>query len=408
MLFGMQRTRWLPGRMSEPLSLSVLLRPLALVGITLGLIACTAKTTAIDEPPPLVGVVTATPTDVPLTRTVVGRLSAFRSADVNARVAGVLLKRAYVEGTQVRKGQLLFQIDPAPLQAALDATLAQLARDEANLAQARANLERYARLRQKQLIAEQAYADQQFLVQQTEASVKADEAAVESARINLGYASVRAPIDGRAGEQQVTEGALVGQGTATHLATISQVDPLYVNFTIAASDLQQLQAASVRGDIRLATPHHTTVTVTLPDESNYEHSGTVDFSAPTVDPATGSVGLRAVLPNPEFRLLPGSYVTLHLTLGERHAVVLVPQAAVQRDVTGAYVLIVDPSGTVVKRNVATAGMHGTDWIISSGLKADDAVIVSGIQAVQVGVTARSEPWSAPAETATDGDVAGGH
>lgn len=349
--------------------------------------------------PPLVGVVTAHAENAPLVRHLVGRLSAFRSADVNARVAGVLLKRAYVEGSEVKRGQLLFEIDPAPLQAALASVTAQLSKDEANLGQARADLARYQKLHQQKAIAEQTYTDQKFLVRQEEATVKADQASVRMARINLGYAHVTSPIDGRAGQQQVTEGALVGQGSATLLTTVSQLDPLYVNFTIGVNDLDALQRAAERGDIRLTEPNRTAVKVTLPDGTPYTEPGTVDFSAPTVDPATGSVTLRALLPNPEFRLLPGTYVTLQLELGERHHAFLIPQAAIQRDITGTYVLVVGKDGKVAHRNVTTGGTQGVDWVVTSGLTAGDRVIVSGLQAVQIGAQARTEPWQPPASTA---------
>lgn len=345
------------------------------------------------------GVITAQAENVPLTRDLVGRLSAFRSADVNARVAGVLLKRAYVEGSEVKKGQLLFEIDPAPLKAALDGALGQLAKDHATLAQARANLARYARLNEQKSIAEQTYSDQKFLVRQVEAAVKIDQANVEMARINLGYAFVKSPIAGRAGEQQVTEGALVGQGGATLLATVSQLNPLYVNFTIGVNDLNDLQAAAARGDIQLKAPNKTTVKVTLPDGTPYAETGSVDFSAPTVNPATGSVALRAVLPNPKFKLLPGSYVNLQLALGERHNAFLVPQPAVQRDVTGPYVLVVGKDGTVSHRPVTTAGTHDTDDVVTAGLESGDQVIVSGLQAVHVGGKARTQPWPRPAARA---------
>lgn len=347
-------------------------------------------------PPPEVGVVVASPVDVPLTRSLVGRLSAFRSADVNARVAGVLLRRVYVEGSIVRQGQPLFEIDPAPLRATLASAEAQLARDRASLAQANADLARFAQLHAQKSIAEQAYADQQFLVQQTRAAVRLAQANVDSARINLGYASVVAPIAGRAGEQQVTEGALVGQSNATLLTTISQIDPLYVNFTIGINEMNALRTAAEAGDIQLAKPDQTTVKVSLPDGTAYGPRGTVNFAAPTVNPATGTVNLRAVLPNPQFRLLPGAFVNVELALGERHGAFLLPPAAVQRDVTGTYVLIVAANDKVEHRNISTDGNSGPDWVVTAGLRKGDRVIVSGIQSVQVGEAAKAKRWQPPA------------
>ena len=358
-----------------------------------------SKNQVPPSPPPQVGVVIAHPENAPLVRSLVGRLSAFRSADVNARVAGVLLKRAYIEGSEVKKGQLLFEIDPAPLKAALASSTAQLAKDQASLGQARTDLARYQQLHQQKSIAEQTYTDQKFLVQQEEATVQADQANVQTARINLGYAHVTSPIAGRAGQQQVTEGALVGQGSATLLTTVSQLDPLYVNFTIGVNDLNELQTAAEHGDIQLTKPNKTTVKVTLADGTPYAEPGTVDFSAPTVDPSTGSITLRALLPNPKFRLLPGTYVNLQLALGERHNAFVIPQPAVQRDIAGTYVLVVGKDGKVSHRNVTTNGTQGVDWVITSGLDAGDQVIVSGLQAVQVGAQAKTEPWQPPASTA---------
>ena len=368
--------------------------------LALLLAACgESKNQAPPSPPPLVGVVIAHAENAPLVRNLVGRLSAFRSADVNARVAGVLLKRAYIEGSQVEKGQLLFEIDPAPLKAALASSAAQLAKDQASLGQARTDLARYQQLHQQKSIAEQIYTNQKFLVQQEEATVQADQANMQTARINLGYAHVTSPIAGRAGQQQVTEGALVGQGSATLLTTVSQLDPLYVNFTIGVNDLNELQTAAEHGDIQLTKPNKTTVKVTLADGTPYAEPGTVDFSAPTVDPSTGSITLRALLPNPKFRLLPGTYVNLQLELGERHNAFVIPQPAVQRDIGGTYVLVVGKDNKVSHRNVTTNGTQGVDWVITSGLDAGDQVIVSGLQAVQVGAQAKTEPWQPPASTA---------
>lgn len=360
------------------------------------LAACSPNGDPAPAPAPKqVGVMTAQAGSVPLVRHVVGRLSAFRSADVNARVAGVLLKRAYVEGSKVKKGQLLFEIDPEPLKAALAGATAQLAKDQALLAQGRANLERYERLYGAKAVAEQTVLDQKFLVQQQEATVRLDQANIETARIQLGYASVTSPIAGRAGQQQVTEGALVGQGGPTLLTTVSQLDPLYVNFTMSVSELNELRAAAQRGAIQLNAARQTAVQVVLPDGTPYPQAGLLDFSAPTVDPATGSVSLRAVLPNPGSALLPGTYVRLQLLLGERHDAFLLPPAAVQRDITGTYVLLVAKDGTVAHRNVTSPGMHGVDWVVTAGLEAGEQVIVSGLQTVQVGEKVTATPWQPP-------------
>lgn len=346
--------------------------------------------------PVSVGVITVQPQTVSLTRNLVGRLSPFRSANVVARVAGVLLKRTYKEGSEVKAGQLLFQIDPAPFKATLDGALAQLAQAEATYTNDQLQAKQARALAPGGYVSRTGLENALAAERTAKAAVQAAQANVETARINLGYASVTSPIAGRANEQQVTEGALVGQGTDTLLTTVDQIDPLYVNFTISVGELEELRQMQQNGGVTLAAPSKTTVQVSLPNGMAYPETGTVDFSSPTVDPSTGSVNLRAVLPNPKFVLLPGSFVTLKLNLGEQHNVYLVPQAAVQRDIAGNYVLLVGKDGKVTRQSVTTAGTRGVDWIVSDGLAAGDQVIVSGIQQVTTGATAKPEPWQPPA------------
>ena len=359
------------------------------------LASCGRKQAPQQPPPPEVGVVTARPQTVPLTKDLVGRLSAYRSADVRARVAGVLLKRVYKEGSEVKAGQLLFEIDPAPLKAALDNALAQLAQAKATYTNAHVTANRSRALAPKGYISK-ADLDTALANERTaKAAVLAVQASVETARINLGYADVRSPIDGRAGQQQVTEGALVGNGAATLLTTVDQIDPLYVNFTISVGELDQLRQAQHNGNLELSQPGKATVKVSLPDGTPYPEPGMVDFSSVNVDPSTGAVNMRALLPNPNHSLLPGSYVTLGVTLGERRGAFLVPQPAVQRDTGGTYVLIVGKDGKVARRDIATGGMDGNDWIVTSGLSAGDQVIVSGVQVVRPGAPAKPVPWQPP-------------
>lgn len=358
--------------------------------------ACSHSAPPAPPPPPEVGVITVQPRTVPLTRNLVGRLSPFRSADVRARVAGVVLKRDYKEGSEVKAGQLLFEIDPAPLKAALANAQAQLAQAQATYANDRFNAEQARKLAPKGYISRTDLGNALAAERTARAAVQGAKAMVETAKINLGYASVTSPIAGRAGEAQVTEGALVGQGTDTLLTTVDQIDPLYVNFTISISELNDLRQTAHSGGIQLSGPGKTTIKVSLPDGTPYPETGTVDFSAPTVDPATGSVNLRAVLPNPRFILLPGSYVNLQVTLGERHDSFLIPQEAVQRDTSGTYVLTVGKDGKVAREDVKTAGMHGLDWVVTSGLAAGDQVIVSGVPAAQIGKPVRTEAWQPPA------------
>ena len=357
-------------------------------------------------PPPDVGVITVHPQSSPLTRDLVGRLSAFRSADVRARVAGVLLKRDYAEGTDVKRGQLLFQIDPAPLKAALDASKGSLAQAQATYTNNKVTAQRVSELAPKGYVSKADLDNAQAAERSSAAAVQAARANVETARINLGYASVTAPISGRAGQQQVTEGALVGNGSATLLTTVDQIDPLYVNFTLSVSSLDQMRQAQHKGNVTLAGQDKASVQITLPDGSTYAEPGTVDFSAATVNPATGSVDLRATVPNADHSLLPGMYVTLKANLGQQHKVFLIPQQAVQRDTTGAYVMTVSADNKIVRKGVTTTDMSGSDWVVNDGLTAGDEVVVSGVQNVKEGQPAKPSPWHAPAGAASSASTPG--
>ena len=328
--------------------------------------------------PPLVTVATAKAQHVPLTREFTGRLSAYREANVLARVAGVLLKRWYTEGSEVRPGQRLFQIDPAPYRAALDADLAALAQAKANAVNAHITAERDRVLIKSHLVSESQLDTDEAAERSTAALVKQQEANVEAARINLGYCDVRSPISGIAGEQQVTEGAMVGQGTPTLLTTVEQINPIYVNFNVPATEQETLEADAAAGLVRPAGPH-AEVQLILPDGTAYGQPGKLDFRAATVDPTTGTIAMRGILPNPKRALLPGMFVNVRLSVGTAIHAFLVPQEAVQRGPGGdAYVLTVSADGTVVKKAIQTEGVHGNDWIVSSGLLNGDRVIVSGV------------------------------
>ncbi len=336
-------------------------------------------------PPPELGVVTLRPVDAPLTKELVGRLTSYRSADVRARVPGVLQRRLYVEGSDVRKGQPLFQIDPAPLQATLAQAEGALAQARAEAANAKSAAERARKLIEGKFISRSDYDNAIAAERTSAAAVQAAQAAVQAARINLGYATVRAPISGRAGKQQVTEGALVGQGEATLLTTVEQTDPMYVNFSISVSELAQVRQAAegAVGD--------RSVRILLPDGSAYDRPGVLDFSGDIVDPATGAVSLRARIDNPDGVLLPGTYVTVQAMLGQLQDVFLVPQAAVQRDGQGAYVLVVGKDGVVVRKDIVTGAAQGNAWVVREGLAAGDQVVVSGIQRAIPGQPAKAVP-----------------
>lgn len=361
----------------------------ALIAVTLvALTACSKDEAPAAPPPPEVGVVTATASDLPLTRELTGRLAPFRSADVRARVPGVLQKRVYTEGSQVKEGDVLFVIDPAQLRVALGSAQASLAQAQANYANAKTNADRARQLAPTNFISRSDVDNALAAERSAAAAVQAGRAAVDAARINLGYATVRAPISGIAGKQRVTEGALVGTGEATLLTTVDQVDPLYVNFSISVSELERIRAAmAADGDGEAA------VTVRLPDGSRYAHQGTLDFSADIVDPATGAISMRARIPNPDQRLLPGTYVTLEATLGTQRGVFAIPQAAVQRDATGPYVMVVGQDGTVARKDVQTASAAAGDWVVTGGLANGDQVIVAGLQKVKAGAPATTVPWT---------------
>lgn len=360
--------------------------------LTLSLLAaCGEKAPPPAPPPPEVGVVEVSASNQPLIRDIGGRLAAYRSADVRARVPGVVQKRVYEEGSDVKQGDVLFLIDPAPLQAALGTAQASLAQAQANYANAKSNADRARQLAPTDFISKSDLDNALATERSTAAAVQAGRAAVEAARINLGYATVRAPISGRAGKQQVTEGALVGQGTATLLTTVDQVDPLYANFSMGVGELEQIRKA------RMAAPGaDSTVDVVLPDGTVYGQTGTLDFSGDIVDPATGAISMRALIPNPDGVLLPGTYVTLRARLGQLQGVFSVPQAAVQRDAKSAYVMLVGADGKVARRDITidTAAAAGTGtWIVTGGLQDGDQVIVSGLQKVQEGAPAKAVPWS---------------
>ncbi len=334
-----------------------------------------------NMPTPEVGVLTLQPATITLQQELPGRLAPYRSADVRARVAGIVQRRLYQEGSDVGQGQALFQIDPAPLQASLGAAQASLASAQANAANAHSAAARARQLAPAKFISATDLDNALATERTTAAAVQQAQAALQTARINFGYATVRAPIAGRAGQQQITEGALVGEGGATLLTTVDQIDPLYVELSIGADDLAKLRALADGGATR-------EVKVKLADGSFYAHPGTFDFAGDVVDPATGAVALRARLPNPDHRLLPGSFVTVQASLGEQRDAYRIPQVAVQRDGQGAYVLVVGKDGKVARKGITASLMQGSDWIVTEGVAPGDQVIVSGLQRVQPGQAAK--------------------
>jgi membrane fusion protein (multidrug efflux system) len=350
--------------------------------VVTGVGGCGKQAPPPPPPPPEVGVAAAHAQAVPLMRNLVGRLSPTRTADVRARVAGVLQKRVYTEGSDAKEGQLLFQIDPAPLQAALNAQLANLAAAQATATNNHVAAERARAVASKGLMSKTDWDNAEAAERTSAAAVKQAQATVDSARINLGYASVTAPISGRAGQQKVTEGALVGQGEATLLTTVEQIDPIYVNFSQAVGEIDSLRRAAADGSVELAAPGKAKIELIRNDGTAYGISGTLDFADAAVDAATGAVNLRGSVANPEHTLLPGMYVNVHVTFGELKHAYLVPQAAVQRDGEGAYVFVVGNDGKVVQKKIKADTLRGDSWIVTDGLADGDQVVVSGVQKVQ--------------------------
>jgi membrane fusion protein (multidrug efflux system) len=356
-------------------------------------------------PPPEVGVVSAKSESVPLSQSLVGRLSATRSADVRARVAGVLLKRAYVEGSDVKEGQLLFQIDPAPYRAALNVQLANLASAQATYTNNHVAADRARSVGAKHLLA-QSDVDNAVAAERTSAAaVQQAKASVDTAKINLGYTDVVAPISGRSDQQQVTEGALVGQTEATLLTTVEQIDPIYVNFSQAVGQIDALRQAAAKGSVRLTDQNQAKVELLDQDGKPNGVAGTLDFSNTAVDPSTGAVTLRATVPNTEHKLLPGQYVNVRLTLGELAHAWRVSQAAVQRDADGPYVFVVGADGKAVQKRVKADSLQDNDWIVTDGLADGDQIVVSGVMKVKPGAPAKAVPYQpatagAPAQAAT--------
>jgi membrane fusion protein, multidrug efflux system len=346
-------------------------------------------------PPPEVGVVTVALGDVGLFNELPGRLEASRVAEVRARAAGIVQQRLFREGSDVRAGQPLFRIDSAPYQAQLASAQATLARAQANLTSATALAERYRPLVEANAISKQEYANAVAAQKQAEAEVQSGRAAVQTANISLNYASVTAPISGRIGRALVTEGALVGQGEATPLATIQQIHPMYVNFTQSASEVLRLRNALAQGQLKRATgTEGAMVRVVMEDGSEYPQPGRLLFSDLTVDPTSGQVTLRAEVPNANGTLLPGLYVRVRLEQAKAGNAMLLPQQAVTRGPSGDTAMVVGADGKVAPRQIKIGNSQGNQWVVLEGLKPGEQVVVDGFQKIQPNGTVKPVPWSA--------------
>jgi membrane fusion protein (multidrug efflux system) len=366
---------------------AILRNSMAVVALLVGLLpaGCDRQQQPAPPPVPEVGVVTVRPHTVVLTAELPGRTSAFRVAEIRPQVSGLIQKRLFTEGSDVRAGQVLYLIDPAPFQATLDNAKAALGRAEANLSAMRSRASRFEELLAVKAVSQQDYDDAAAALKQTEADIAYWNAMVKTARINLQYTRITAPISGRIGRSGVTEGALVSAYQPVPLATIQQLDPLYVDVPQSTAELLRLQRRIETGSLHQNGSGQKKVILILEDGTAYPSEGALQFRDVTVDQTTGTVTLRIVFPNPEGVLLPGMFVRAVVREGTNEAAILVPQEAVSRDPKGNPVtLVVDSQGKVEERQIELDRAIGNRWLVRSGLTPGERVIVEGIQKVRPG------------------------
>lgn len=356
------------------------------------------------SPPPEVAIVTVTPAPLALSTELPGRIEASRTAQVRARASGIVLKRVFREGSDVKAGAVLFQIDSAAFVSAVNSSEAAVRKAEANLAQANLKMQRYGPLVKTNAISKQEYDDVLTAQKQVSADLASAKAFRKTAHLNLSYATVTAPISGRIGRALVTEGALVSQVEATPMATVQQIDTVYVNMTQSSAEVLRLRDAFDSGKLQRSGNDQAKVTLITEDGKTYPQAGRLLFSDLSVDESSGAILLRAEFPNPNRLLLPGMYVRARLEQAVDRQAITVPQQAVQRSPQGASVLVVGNDGKVVVRPVKTAGAQDNSWLVSDGLKAGDRVIVEGFQKVKPGALVKTVQWSGasgmPAAAAT--------
>ncbi len=340
-------------------------------------------------PLPEVAAVTIQPEHIVLTTELPGRTSAYRIAEIRPQVNGIVLKRLFREGTDVLEGQELYLIDPAPFQAAVDSAKAALAKSEANLPAIRSRAERYRGLLAEKAVSQQDYDDREAALKQAEADIEYWKAALETARINLKYTRVTAPISGRIGKSNITDGALVTAYQQLPLSTIQQIDPIYVDLPQSTTELLRLKSHLEEGRLNVNGKSQRKVLLFLKDGAEYPMTGTLQFRDVTVDPSTASVILRIVFPNPEGLLLPGMFVRARVQEGISEQAILVPQQAVSRDPKGnPSVFTVDSEGRAQQRMLKLDRAIGDRWLVASGLSGGDRVIVEGLQRIRPGSAVR--------------------
>lgn len=399
-------TRTTPARAAPRFSTAMtskLLFSLSLLSV-LVLAACGAKQppATADTPPPEVGVVTLRATDVPVHTELAGRTAAFRVSEVRPQVNGIVRKRLFEEGSMVRAGQVLYEIEPGPFEAAHEQAQAALATSQAGIASLRGKAGRFGELVKANAVSRQEHEEAQAALVQAEAGVKAAQAAVKAARINLGFTRITAPIAGRIGRSSVTEGALVAPGQTVALATIQRLDPIYVDVVQSSLELTRLKRRFISGDM---APASARVGLRMEDGLPYSHTGTMKFSEVAVDPATGSVTLRAEFPNPQGLLLPGMYVRAQVESGVERQAILAPQRGVARNEKGEPTALVVGAGDKVElRALELRTTTGDQWIVSKGLREGDRLVVDGLQRAQPGAKVKPVPVTAAnAATASSAD-----
>jgi len=366
------------------------------VGLILG--GCGQKTTGTQSITPEVAVVTIQPKQVVITTELAGRTSANLVAEVRPQVGGIIKKRLFTEGSDVKAGQVLFQIDPALYQAALDNAKAALSKSEAYLSTLRLKADRLRELLVDKAVSQQDYDDAAAALKQTEADIQYSKATVETARINLKYTAITAPISGLIGRSNVTEGVLVTASQPLALATIQKLDPMYVDVPQSTTDVLRLRRGLKEGSLDQNGASQKKVQLIMEDGTAYPLAGTLQFRDVTVDPTTGSVILRVVFPNPKGVLLPGMFVRAVVQEGVNKKAILIAQQAVSRDPTGnSFILIVDAEGKVQLRRLTLDRAIGDQWLVSSGLAPGDRVIVEGMQKVTPGASVKVVPFEAGKE-----------
>ncbi len=371
----------------EALKWSVILVPL--LGSLL-LDGCDRRQQSASPPVPEVATVTIQPQEVVLTTELPGRTCPHLVSEIRPQVNGIIQKRLFKEGSDVNAGQVLYQIDPAPFQAAFDSAKANLAKSEANLIVSRLKFERYKGLLAEKAVSQQDYDDREAALKQAEADVEFCKAAVETARINLDYTRVTGPISGRIGKSNVTDGALVTAHQVLPLATVQQLDPIYVDVPQSTTEVLKLRRRLADGRLNLNGGNQKKVKLILADGSAYAEEGTLQFRDITVDPTTGSVILRVVVPNPEGLLLPGMFVRAVLEEGVAEQAILVPQQGVSRTPKGdPFALVVNNGGIVEQRMLKLSRAIGDNWLVSEGLSTGDRVIVEGTLNVRPGSTVKA-------------------